>query len=463
MAFPTPPITPYARLWTQVLEPAYHLLRGRDTSRIINKIEESQWWSRELLDNWQWSELAKLLIWAKERVPFYRQWFSENPISVKDFISARDITILPLISRSMLNSEPEIFKAQPLPPGSYAKSTGGTSGQPLHFMLDAKSDQWRNAVTQRGYTWAGASPGNRQLHVWSVDLVPPPLLALLKRELHRKLMRLKYLSGVAISSNGEADEILRQIDLFKPEAIVTYPSTGEVYSRRAMETGWIPQRPPFGIITGAETVYDYQRELMEAALRSKVFETYGSREFMLIACECQAHQGMHIVEENLMVEVINAGKPAAPGELGEVLITDLHNYAMPFIRYSIGDVSSWLDEGKTCACGRSLRRLGKVEGRVADVFRSKDGRMLSGLFFPHLLKDFKVIERFQIVQDRLDHLIIRLKLNGPLAEQDSQLIISKFQEYLPGVIPELVEVDEVEISPTGKVRAFIGLGDSDGQ
>ena len=457
MKFSDPPKSAYARLWTGVLEPGFYLLRGKKTSQLGRQVEKSQWWSQKDLQDWQWAELAKLLDWAHARVPFYREWFAQNALKPALVVQERNLELLPVITRAMLNQNPEQFRADPPPPGSYHKSTGGTSGSPLHFMVDSVSDQWRNAVTRRGYTWAGACPGNRQLHVWSADLVPLAKRAQLKRGLHRLLMRYRFINGVYITADTGADEVLSGIDRFRPYAVITYPSTAEVYCRRALETGWKPRRAPYGVITGAETLYDHQRELIEQALGCRAFETYGSREFMLIACECPGHKGMHVSEENLMVEILADGRKAAPGELGEVTVTDLHNYAQPFIRYGIGDVSSWLPD-EPCACGRHMRRMGKVEGRVADVFRNPQGRMMSGLFFPHLLKDYKCIDRFQIVQERLDLLTIRLKLHGPLRPEDARFIIEKSNEFLPGVEIKLQEVDEVDISPTGKIRAFIGMG-----
>ena len=84
------------------------------------------------------------------------------------------------------------------------------------------------------------------------------------------------------------------------------------------------------------------RRALERAFGPRVFETYGSRETMLIAAECAAHDGMHVAEENLLVEIVgDDGRPVGPGETGAVAVTDLHNVGMPLIRYANGDMATW--------------------------------------------------------------------------------------------------------------------------
>ena len=133
-----------------------------------------------------------------------------------------------------------------------------------------------------------------------------------------------------------------------------------------------------------------------------VFETYGSREFMLMGAECSVHQGLHLTTENLLLEVLDdAGQPVAPGTEGNVVVTDLTNRGMPFIRYANGD-RAVLQPG-ACPCGRGLPRLAAVVGRQLDVLQTPEGGRLPGEFFPHLLKELPAVQRFQVVQEQLTH------------------------------------------------------------
>ncbi|MGC4047007.1 MAG: hypothetical protein QM758_24695 [Armatimonas sp.] len=117
---------------------------------------------------------------------------------------------------------------------------------------------------------------------------------------------------------------------------------------------------------------------------------------MMIAAECDQHNGLHITSDNIYVEIVRPdGTPCAPGEPGQIVLTDLHNYGMPFLRYKVGDTGSF-KEG-LCSCGRGLPLLNVVDGRVLDVIRTPSGKIVSGAFFPHFLKDFPEIHLYQIV------------------------------------------------------------------
>jgi len=421
------------------------------------QLAASQWWEPERLAGWQWGELDKLLAFAVAEVPFYQDWFASQGLRPEEVAASRDLSLLPIVDKDLIQAAPERFRARRPPAGSYAKSTGGTGGQPLHFMVSPASDHWRTAVTRRGYAWAGCPGGRPQLHLWSGDIVPLAGKARLKRGLHRALLRQRFVDYYRMLSAEQADQALAEIKRFRPHCLVAYPSGAEALARRALETGWRPARPLVSVLTGAERLYPHQRDIIERGLGCPVLETYGGREFMLIASQCPERQGLHVSAENLLLEVASEGRALGPGQVGELLVTDLHNFAQPFIRYRNGDLASWL-EGD-CPCGRGLPRLAGVEGRVMDAIRTPDGGRLTGLFFPHLLKDFPAIRRYQIVQDRLDHLVLRLVLAQPLTEAERGLILTKVAQALPGVRPEIEPVKEIATTPTGKVRITIGLDD----
>src|SRR5258707_764531 len=125
--------------------------------------------------------------------------------------------------------------------------------------------------------------------------------------------------------------------------------------------------------SSSQTLPASSRAVMEDAFGCKVFDKYGAREFSGIAYECEAHEGHHVVAEGYIVETLRDGQPAKPGEVGEIVITDLNNYCMPFIRYRIGDLAEVLPEA-TCRCGRGAPRLGAIEGRVQSIIQGTDGR-----------------------------------------------------------------------------------------
>ena len=435
------------------MQPALERAKKKATPVLEQFLAESQTWEAERLEAWRWGELNKLLSWAVVQVPFYRRWFQETGIAPQEIAAARDLGPLPIINKQMIQAAPQDFRAVAPPAGSYAKSTGGTLGQPLHFLVSPLSDQWRMAVSRRGYAWAGCVPGRKQVHLWSGDLAPLPWKAGLKRGLHRLLQRQRFVDYYRMLGPEQVRAAMRVIDRFGPACLVAYPSGAEALARQALETGWRPRRPLVSALTGAERLLPHQRELIEQGLGCPAFETYGSREFMLMASECPAHQGLHVSAENLILEV-----DAPRGQVGELLVTDLHNYAQPFIRYRGGDLASWLPG--PCPCGRSLPRLAGVEGRVMDAIRTPTGGRLTGLFFPHLLKDYPAIAQYQIVQPSLDQVVLRLVLRQALTPRQEQAILAVVGDALPGVSPRIEPVPEIETTPSGKVRITIGLGQS---
>src|SRR5262249_8028755 len=134
---------------------------------------------------------------------------------------------------------------------------------------------------------------------------------------------------------------------------------------------------PRGIITSAMVLHNWQRRVIEEVFACRVTNRYGCEEVSLIACECERHEGLHVNADNLLVEVLRDGRPAAPGEPGSVVVTDLSNRAMPLLRYQVGDVAVATD--RLCPCGRGLPLLERIEGREADYVVTPSGRLISGI------------------------------------------------------------------------------------
>jgi phenylacetate-CoA ligase len=297
------------------------------------------------------------------------------------------------------------------------------------------------------------------LHFWGslAALYRPPFFAKVKSGLDHFMRREHYVdcsdhSAEALSS------VVRRIRQVRPKVIVCYAQAGAALARHVIETksrDW----DDISVISAAERLFPPDREAMTEAFGPGIFETYGSREVMLIAAECPAHQGLHVSMENLVVEVIvregDSERPARPGELGEVVVTDLHNYGAPFIRYVNGDLAVAQPPDR-CACGRWLTRLESVEGRVTDTLRDADGRPVGGMFFivlfsvlAHKVRGFQVVQR----KDRS----IDLKL-VPASEFDDSIpdmVKRNCQKVLPGVALRTEVVPEIPVGPGGKMRVVV--------
>lgn len=298
--------------------------------------------------------------------------------------------------------------SKPSVSGSFKHSTGGSSGEPVHFYITRESYEWRSAVSDRGYSWAGAEEGRKSFYVWGAPIHKTSRWEEWKRKINWRLQQRRYFDSFVFDDERKK-LCCRMIDKFKPYSIVGYAGNLvelALFVRRHRDMlHWKAKT----VITAAEGLQLGQRELLEDVLGEEVFMSYGSREFMLIGMECSEHVGYHVMCDNVMLEIVDKhGVPVKDGETGRILITDLHNLANPFIRYEIGDVGAWYCEGKRCPCGLPFPLLARVDGRIQDFIRLPDGGTLSALFFPHLMKEFKLVRAYQVIQNSIDTITLNL-------------------------------------------------------
>jgi phenylacetate-CoA ligase len=444
----------YGKFYFSFLYPFYEsTFRRRKTFEHYRYLKDTQWLGRDELLEIQFRGLKKLLQHAYDQVPFYRNYYRESGITPEDIVNPDDISKLPVIDKDVIRANKDQMVARNMRGQTIPKSTGGSTGQPLEFEYTRASYEWRVATRLRGYGWAGCHEGEKVGYIWGAAVGNPPLKQRAKEWFHHLLLRQKYFNTFVLDDKVIADAC-RQLKRYSPDVLVAYTTPMYNFAVSVRDQGIEPPRVR-SVITAAEKVQDFQRETIEEVFGCKVFNTYGSREFMLIASECEEHSGLHVNVENLYVEIDHDSKKLDPSGPGELLVTDLHNFGMPFIRYNIGDLGvPWMDGG--CACGRGLPLIADVEGRLLDTIVTPAGRMVPGEFFPHLAKEFKEIKQFQVVQDELERLVIKVvpsfEFTGAPLEQ--------FKSEIIGVIGNEIEldiqmVDEIPLTATGKYRVAI--------
>src|SRR5262249_36121172 len=194
------------------------------------------------------------------------------------------------------------------------------------------------------------------------------------------------------------------------------------------------------------------RDLIEDAFDTRVFDKYGSREFSGIAYTCHASRDHHVMEESYIVELLVDGRPAEPGEIGEVVITDLNNFSVPLIRYRIGDLAVAVDHSQPCACGRHFSRVGRIEGRTQAIVHCADGTWLPGTFFAHFFKEHEhAIRHFQVEQEIRGEFTLKIVRNRQFTELGFRAILDELRRYT-GLATQIdVEfVEEIPLVRTGK-------------
>jgi phenylacetate-CoA ligase len=446
-------------LYRHVLLPAFEGgIKRRSTFRYWNQLERSQWLSRSELERLQFEALRRLVAHAAAKCPYYQQAWREQGLDPAALQAPADFSRWPVIDRQTIRANRTGMRAQVPGMRLIAKATGGSSGVPLHFDLDHDNYSWRFASWNRGYHWAGAGPGTKQLYFWGVALGKQSRWQRWKSDAYNRLYRRLVLNSFDLSEE-RVPQFLAAINRYRPEAVIAYTNALYAFCRMLAEKRLRPFSPR-SIVVGAEKLHDFQRKLIEQVFEAPVFETYGSREFTFMAGECDRHQGLHLSMENLLVEVLDDdGRPTPDGAEGNVVVTDLTNYGMPFLRYANGDraVAGW----GTCPCGRGLPLLKKVVGRQLDVLHLPDGRRVPGEFFPHLLKDFDAVKQFQVVQVEPGRVELRVVLGETWSEANRQVLDREVGNVLgPSAHMDLVAVDHIPLTAAGKHRVVVSLCDA---
>lgn len=442
-------------IYRRIIIPTFEVtLKRRRTFGYLAKLERSQWEPTTALRQQQTTALRNLLLHAAAQSPYYHQLQQEQSLPAGNIDDCGQLEQWPLLWRETIAQHRSDLCAANYAGRLIAKSTGGSSGTPLHFYLDHDSNDRRMAAWHRGYGWAGAGLGTKQLYLWGVPLVQQSWR---QRQKDRLYNRLLYRRQVVNTFNLNEDSVPRFEALlrqWRPDAIVAY--TNPIYwMARAFEDRGIKPTPPGSIVVGAEKLHPFQREAIERVFRAPVFETYGSREFMLIGGECDHHRGLHLTAEHLIVEITDDdGRPVGPGEEGNVVVTDLYNYGMPFIRYVTGDRAVAAVE--SCPCGRGLPLLSHVVGRQLDVLTTAEGTHIPGEFFPHLLKDYASIRQFQVVQEEPDAIDVKLIVD----DRWSRSLQSQLERQIRETIGEGTGlrfrcVDAIPLTKAGKLQVVV--------
>jgi phenylacetate-CoA ligase len=433
-----------------------HWMMTKEVSHQLRDLQESQWLTPDKMRALQEQKLRRLVQHAYQHVPYYRDRMRALGIGPDDVRTLDDLSKLPFLTKNDVrkhlyfdimsdnHDKAEVLKV----------STSGSTGEPFVCFVDRDQLEFRWAATIRAMEWTGWRFGDRQLRLWHQTL------GMSKTQVARELAdaflsRRKFIPAYEMSEQKVRD-FVRAIEAYQPVLLDGYAESFNFLAQYLKEHGKIDVRPK-GIISSAQTLPEGSRKIIEEAFGCKVFDKYGSREFSGIAYECEAHEGHHIVGEGYIVEVLKDGRPAKPGEVGEVVITDLNNYCLPFIRYRIGDLAEAMDPARPCSCGRGLPRLGKIEGRVQSIIIGANGNYVPGTFFAHLLKDYDhAIRQFQIVQTERGAINFHVVKGKRFTDEVLTEVIAILHKFLGESMRVDVHFqDNIEMVRTGKRLATV--------
>lgn len=426
----------------------YGDLRGYGCGRIRAEVARNCRLSGETLRVLSEELFQKRVQDALRRFPIYanavRSHCGSLPSSIKRIAPAD----LPVWTRQ---DQRALFSSlqEPPVPGAFVHATGGSTGEPTRFYVTRESYEWRNAVSDRGYSWAGAEEGRKSYYVWGAPVKPLSHLNKFKVAIHHAIQRREYFNSFIFNDERKM-ACCREISRFCPSSLVGYAGNLVDLALFVRSHSGVLTWKARSLVIGAEGLQPGQRELLQETLADEVFMSYGSREFMLIGMECSQHKGYHVTSDNLFVEVVDEqGQPMAPGQTGRILVTDLHNDANPFIRYEIGDLGVWATE--PCACGLPFPLLARVEGRIQEYLVTADGSRLTALFIPHLMKEFVWVLGYQIEQEKPGVVRVNVLTDQEPAASDAVNLATALQAKLgEGSHVDVVRVRALKKSASGK-------------
>jgi len=406
-------------------------------------LDNSQWWSKDRLEEYQLSKLNEILLWTAVRIPHYRA------LKVRDLLPLQgldDIRAWPIVDRRTIAADPDSFVAGTFPTYRIRKgSTTGRSGTPLTVRWEWPSALWwEQAFLARTFRWAGLRPGFRRT-VLRGNLVHGP-----KGVESRSYQVLPHTRTLVLSTfQLDADNVREYVGLmrrFRTDALQAYPSSAARLAKLAQEEG-VPLPPLKAVLTSSEMVTPQMRRTIESVLEAPVYDLYGHAERSVAAANCHARKDYHIFQEYGYVEILlPGGQPAQTGCEGEIVATGFNNRAMPFIRYRTGDYAEL--STTSCECGRGLATIRRLCGRESDYLIDRQGERVSmrlGLG-PSELR--RVSEMRFIQEERGVAELIYVGSGEPEDEKD--LLFSLTQRIGDRVTFSVKRVERMPMCPDGK-------------
>ncbi len=430
--------------------PAFPSLRAGRILGVLQQLERTQWWDGAQLAAHQLRQLDTLLRHAYESVPWYReQW-------AKQFDPARELTYdtireLPLLTRRDIQDNFAQLRSARMPADHgrvWQRLTSGSTGAPVRFLATDVGGLYWNAFTMRD-------------HVWH------------RRDLRAKLAVIRHgqdsepsanwgaatqgvvKTGPAVGQSVKSDvaTLFDWLRTERPGYLLSYPSLIRDLALHGIERGTALE----GLLevrTFAESVSTEVRDLCRSAWGVPLTDMYSASEVGYFALQCPEQPHYHVQSEGVLLEVLDdAGEPCAPGEVGRVVVTALHNFAMPMVRYDIGD---YAEVGDVCPCGRGLPVLHRILGRVRNTLITADGRRFWPTFGKRALVAIAPIRAHQFVQKSFDLVEARLVVATPLTSEQHEQVRQRIQSQLPdGVQLAVTYCNALERSASGKFEDFV--------
>lgn len=397
----------------------------------------------------QEKKLRAIVRHAYDSVPFYHRFLESHGISPTEIRSISDLKKLPLVTKREVQENPYDMVSWKVDPSKCVKlKTSGSTGFPLTVIKGRDDLNFQHAVSLRQSLECGERLRDKVAQVrWTGSASAQERARNPQKPLYEKIGFLR--NEWILADRVSWESIIDTLSLRKPDVIVSYPGILKPIAERAEN-----KLHPRLVFSTAEILDKRTRTLIVESLGAQVIDSYGSVEAGDIAWECpQQHDGYHMNVDSVVVEFVRDEENVAAGEDGEIVITNLFNYAMPLIRYRLGDIGSLRAE--ECSCGRTLPLMQGLKGRCNDFIILPDGRELSPWFFWNMI-DLNGVSEFRIVQEKTDVIRVWLKPTGRYGKEQAERSAMGLRRIFGEQVNTLIEVvDEIPRDSSEKQRSVV--------
>lgn len=444
-----------------ILLPLYYYKSDNQTLKRLATLEKSQYLSAEAIRAKQFADLKRLLVHCYCNVPFYRERFDQvgfNPMKLSNF---SDLVRIPYLTKDDLQKNlPRLVAKNFTKENLFLDSSGGSTGKPTNFYKDKRryfdgvADQYRHD------RWCGWDIGDKVVKLWGAQRDFEIQPSFLNQIAEKYVFRIYCFNAFDIKESRVLEDIAK-IKLIKPSMVMAYTNVAYLFAKIIKDYNLdLSELRLKGLICSAETLTEQKRTAIESAFCCKVLNRYGSREVGMIASECLEQNGLHINTDGVYLEIEKGGRATAGDEPGEIIVTDLWNYGMPFVRYQMGDVAS--KSSKKCDCGRNTPLINDIQGRVSDFFVDAKGGLVHGEYFTHLFYGLEGVEQFQFVQEAKDLISLRILPGKNFTPSILDSVILKTKQCIGSDVEVDIKIcTESFVEESGKFRFTVSKVSND--
>lgn len=429
-------------------------LLGRNSFQILSELRQSESWSTDQLREMQAQRLKRMAQVAYTHTGYWRKLMDDRGVWPADVQSLEVLRQFPLLDKDVLRAHREDMVWKEEGRRVQLVRTSGSTNEALEFYSSSTREAHINAARMRGHEWVGIKRGEKELYYWGAPI-----------ELNKqdKIKRARdWLINDALTNGFEVNpERLRQNFsqwlTWGPKCIFGYPSTFVLTATMAESLGIdlkeLRSQGLAVIVTTSEMLSAVDRQLISESFGVPVFDSYGLREAGLIGHECE--QGtMHCVDEQLILETVDPETLQPTDGEGELVVTNLVGSAFPVFRYRTGDIVTLSQE--PCSCGRTLSQVKISGGRAVEFVVTKAGKWVVGYSFIYIARSVKGIVKFQVVQEQLGEILIKLVVDERFPADGVEQVKTQAAKRLGGDDTILVEIlDDIKPARSGKYRPVI--------